>query len=209
MTTWTETNSFSQFELINAYVLDPSHIAPSRTDATSNGHFPQGNQQPTGTPRGFNLQTYAMNSMLNFPNFPMPMFPPNMMGAGGANPLSNPANWHAGGAGGGGHDDRGSGPGPIRRGGAMSGGGPGGGGSRFQNRSAPYDRRGPGGNPRYGGGDAGMGGGRGGRGGPANRWGDGAGGAAVGPREAVQGRTLKSYEDLDQVSGGGGGELNY
>ncbi|KAL1844257.1 hypothetical protein VTJ49DRAFT_2314 [Mycothermus thermophilus] len=201
-----------EFELINAYVLDPSHIAPSRTDATSNGHFPQGNQQPTGTPRGFNLQTYAMNSMLNFPNFPMAMFPPNMMGAGGANPLSNPATWHAGGAGGG-HDDRSGAPGPIRRGGPMSGGGPGGGGgSRFQSRSAPYERR-PGGNPRYGagaGGDGGMGGGdRGGRAGPANRWGDGAGVAAVGPREAVQGRTLKSYEDLDQVSGGGGGELNY
>lgn len=51
-----------------------------------------------------------------------------------------------------------------------------------------------------------MGGGRQ-RGG---RWGDGAGGgAAVGPREAIQGRTIKSYEDLDQVSGSGGGELNY
>merc|ERR1712093_972474 len=42
------------------------------------------------------------------------------------------------------------------------------------------------------------------------RWGDGAaGGAAVGPREAVQGRSLKSYEDLDAVAGGGSGELNY
>jgi len=88
-----------------------------------------------------------------------------------------------------------------------------GGGSRFQNRSGPYDRRGN--NPRYGGGgDGAMGGsgGGGGRGrpGPANRWGDGAGVAAVGPREAVQGRTLRSYEDLDQASGGGGGgELNY
>ncbi|KAL2145937.1 hypothetical protein VTI28DRAFT_5811 [Corynascus sepedonium] len=195
-----------EFELINAYVIDPAHIAPSRTDANSNGHFPQSNgQQPTGTPRGFNLQNYAMNSMLNFPGFPMAMFPPGMMGASGAgsaNPLANPAGWHAGA----GADDRGTGAGPIRRGGGMSGGG----GGRFQNRFGPYDRRG--GNPRYGG-DAGgtVGGGRG-RGGPANRWGDGAGVAAVGPREAVQGRTLKSYEDLDQVSGGGsggGGELNY
>jgi hypothetical protein len=31
----------------------------------------------------------------------------------------------------------------------------------------------------------------------------------VGPREAVQGRSLKSYEDLDAVAGGGSGELNY
>jgi hypothetical protein len=31
----------------------------------------------------------------------------------------------------------------------------------------------------------------------------------VGPREAVQGRSLKSYEDLDAVAGGGNGELNY
>lgn len=44
------------------------------------------------------------------------------------------------------------------------------------------------------------------------RWGDGAAGGAggaVGPREAVQGRSLKSYEDLDAVAGGAGGELNY
>lgn len=85
------------------------------------------------------------------------------------------------------------------------------GGNRFNNaRSGPYDRR-P--NPRWGqdgmpGGA--MGGGRGGRGYGGGRWGYGAGGgAAVGPREAIQGRTIKSYEDLDNVSGGGGGELNY
>ncbi|KAK3300463.1 uncharacterized protein B0H64DRAFT_428529 [Chaetomium fimeti] len=191
-----------EFELINAYVIDPAHIAPSRTDANSNGHFPQSNgQQPTGTPRGFNLQNYAVNSMISFPNFPMAMFPPGMISnTSGANPLANPAAWHAGAGG----DERGAGAGPIRRG----GGAPGGGGGRFQNRSGPYDRRGN--NPRYGSGDSAgpLGGGRG-RPGPSNRWGDGAGGAAVGPREAVQGRTLKSYEDLDQVSGGGGGELNY
>jgi hypothetical protein len=180
--------------LINAYVIDPAHIAPSRTDANSNGHFPPSNgQQPTGTPRGFNLQTYTMNNMLNFPGFPMAMFAPNAMGT---NPLSAAPGWHAPGG-----DERG--PGPIRRGGAM------GGGSRFQNRPGPYDRRS---NPRYGAESGGVNtamGGRG-RGGPTNRWGDGAaGGAAMGPREAVQGRTIKSYEDLDQVSGGGGGELNY
>lgn len=158
-----------------------------------------------------------MNSMLSFPSFPMPMFPPGMMAGGaGPNPMgaAAAAGWHA--PGGGVGDERGpGGPGPIRRGGGMMGAG--GGGGRFQSRSGPYDRR-PG-NPRYGGGGGDMGGGGmgggmgmgGGRGrvGPANRWGDGAGGAAVGPREAVQGRTIKSYEDLDQVSGGGGGELNY
>lgn len=37
----------------------------------------------------------------------------------------------------------------------------------------------------------------------------GAGGAQQGPREAVQGRSLKSYEDLDAVGGAGSGELNY
>jgi hypothetical protein len=52
-------------------------------------------------------------------------------------------------------------------------------------------------------------GGPAGRGGGAGKWGDGAGGAAVGPREAVQGRSLKSYEDLDAVGGSGAGELNY
>ena len=41
------------------------------------------------------------------------------------------------------------------------------------------------------------------------KWGDGAGAQTVGPREAVQGRSLKSYEDLDAVGGTAGGELNY
>lgn len=174
--------------------MDPAHIAPSRTDANSNGHFPPANgQTPSGTPRGFNLQSYAMNNMMPLPGFPaMPGFP-NMFGS----PMQNAAGWHAPGG-----DDRGAGP--IRRGGAM--GGPGG---RFNNRAGPYDRRG---GPRWGadGMANGMMGGRGRGGGGAGRWGDGAGGgAAVGPREAIQGRTLKSYEDLDQVSGGGSGELNY
>lgn len=183
-----------EFELVNAYIMDPAHIAPSRTDANSNGHFPPANgQTPSGTPRGFNLQSYTMNNMMALPGFPpMPGFP-NMFGAA----MQNPAGWHAPGA-----DDRGAGP--IRRGGAM--GGPGG---RFNNRAGPYDRRN---GPRWGaeGMPNGMMGGRGRGGGGAGRWGDGAGGgAAVGPREAIQGRTLKSYEDLDQVSGGGSGELNY
>ncbi|KAF6841113.1 arsenite resistance protein Ars2 [Colletotrichum plurivorum] len=172
-----------EIRLINAYVMDPSHIAPSRTDANSNGHFPPANGQPaTGTPRGFNLQNFTINGMMPIPGFPMPPggFPPFIGGHPGAQP-----GWNAGG------DDRG-GPGPIRRGGM--------GGGRGNYRSGPYDRR-P--NPRW---DGGMGGrGRGG----AGKWADSAGGAAVGPREATQGRSLKSYEDLDHVAGGGGGELNY
>lgn len=118
-------------------------------------------------------------------------------------------------------------PGVIRRG-------------RQQNRSGPYDRRGP----RYPGGAGGAPSGGSGRlsprgmfgaggrlppsaapynipaGHPAAaamaagfgpmRWDGGAGGAqAMGPKEAVQGRSLKSYEDLDAVGGSGGGELNY
>lgn len=45
--------------------------------------------------------------------------------------------------------------------------------------------------------------------GGAGKWGDGVGAQTVGPREAVQGRSLKSYEDLDAVGGSAGGELNY
>ena len=82
------------------------------------------------------------------------------------------------------------------------------------NRSGPYDRR-----PRDGR-DArwnGAGGGsrlsppRGGsnRGAGAGKCGEGPAGAAAGRREAVQGRSLKSYEDLDAVGGGAGSELNY
>lgn len=178
-----------EFELINAYVLDPAHIAPSRTDANSNGHFPPSNgQTQQGTPRGFNLQNFSMNNMMApFPGFPsLPGMTPLFTGG---HPMQAPG-WTAGG------DDRVVGP--IRR-----GGGPG--GNRFNSRSGPYDRRQPPG--RWG--TEGLGAGRGGRGG-AGRWGDGAaGGAAVGPREAVQGRSLKSYEDLDHVAAGGGSELNY
>ncbi|KAL0254389.1 hypothetical protein SLS55_009864 [Diplodia seriata] len=45
----------AEVEMVNRYVLDPAHIAPSRSDANSNGHFPLHNNVPTGTPRGFNL----------------------------------------------------------------------------------------------------------------------------------------------------------
>ncbi|PKS06657.1 hypothetical protein jhhlp_007407 [Lomentospora prolificans] len=178
-----------EFELINAYVLDPSHIAPSRTDANSNGHFPQANGQGnSGTPRGFNLQNFTMNGMMGMPGFPMATgaFPPLFVG----HPMP-PGGWNASG------DERSGqgGQGPIRRGGVHGGRG-------GAYRSGPYDRRGGG---RF---DGAYSGGR--HRGGGGRWGDGAaGGAAVGPREAVQGRSLKSYEDLDHAAGGGGGELNY
>ena len=105
------------------------------------------------------------------------------------------------GAGGYNGDDR-SRAGPVRRG-----------YNRNNNRSTPYDRRtGDNRDGRYGGGQGRLGDPRGGRpglGAGVGRWGDGAGVAAVGPREAVQGRSLKSYEDLDAVGGGVGSELNY
>lgn len=174
---------------MNTYVLDPAHIAPSRSDANSNGHFPPANgHMQTGTPRGFNLNHFQMAGMspVGAPPF-MPFFPGVQGAPGWAGAVT---------------DDRG-GVGPIRRGG----------GQRFNNtRPGPYDRRPR--DPRQHGENGRLSpqGGRGGRMGGAGggRWGDGAaGGAAVGPREAVQGRSLKSYEDLDAVAGAGGGELNY
>lgn len=182
---------------MNTYALDPSHIAPSRSDANSNGHFPTNNHNnATGTPRGFNLGSMPM--MTNFSGFaangfaPFPNFGNHTVQAPGGwptNPMAgNPA------------EDGSHQVGPMRRG-----------GGRFQSqRSGPYDRRQQ--NPRFGsngrltpprnGMPPRMGGG-------AGKWGDGAGAQTVGPREAVQGRSLKSYEDLDAVNGSGGGELNY
>jgi hypothetical protein len=141
---------------------------------------------PAGTPRGFNLQNFGLtgNGMAPMQAFGQPgQFAPFFANA--VAPF--------------GGDNRGAGP--IRRG-----------GRQYQNnaRAGPYDRR-P--NQRYG--ENGRlspppGARRGGASSGAGRWGDGAaGGAAVGPREAVQGRSLKSYEDLDAVAGGGSGELNY
>ncbi|KAI9846303.1 MAG: hypothetical protein M1838_001333 [Thelocarpon superellum] len=184
-------------DLVNQYVLDPAHIAPSRSDANSNGHFPNGYHYPSGTPRGFNLSHMPMgfNPVLGgngmFPpsvGFPVTSFHQPIQ-------RSDAAGFGAG-------DDRHQ-TGPVRRGGRYGG----------SNRPGPYDRRPRDGrDPRWA---AGAGGGlsppHGGMSRPsgAGKWGDGAGGMAVLPREAVQGRSLKSYEDLDAVGGGGGGELNY
>ncbi|KKA28662.1 hypothetical protein TD95_004554 [Thielaviopsis punctulata] len=164
-----------EFTLINAYAIDPSHIAPSRTDANSNGHFPPPNNHTTaGTPRGFSLQNMSMGGINGggAPGFGMGH---NISGMG-------MHSW----------DGR-DGSGPVRRNGNRNN----------NNRSGPYDRRQNGGRWDNSGRNNKNAGGR---------WGDGgSGGSTVGPREAVQGRSLKSYEDLDQVGngGGGGGELNY
>ncbi|KAL1633205.1 hypothetical protein SLS56_003068 [Neofusicoccum ribis] len=175
----------SEVEMVNRYVLDPAHIAPSRSDANSNGHFPLHNNVPTGTPRGFNLAS-------------MPFGFPGM----GPNPASFSALFAppgiANGFSGFGDDERHQ-AGPMRRGT---------GGSRYGSRAAgPYDRqqkdaRGM----RWSGGSGRLTPPRGnGRVGAGPRYTDGG---AVGPREAVQGRSLKSYEDLD-AAGGSVGELNY
>ena len=175
--------------MVNTYVLDPAHIVPSRSDPNSNGHFPINHNLASGTPRGFNLQNLpGMNGLFPF-----------SAGGNGAFPAFNgqgvqvQMNWGADGTG---NDNGLHHPGAIRR------------GSRFPNNRGPYDRR----QPRYGNNGrlspprglpaVPMGSMR-----PSGRqWGDGS---AVGPKEAVQGRSLKSYEDLDAVGGAQGGELNY
>lgn len=150
----------------------------------------------TGTPRGFNLANMpgmaafgAFNSasFAGFPSF-------------GNHPVQMPAGWTGGiqaamGEDGGMHQS-----GPMRRGGR----------GMQNNRFGPYDRRGGRNSnagrlsPRGAGGmmKGGMAGGFGG---------DGSQGArGIGPTEATAGRTMKSYQDLDAVGGGGaGGELNY
>lgn len=184
---------------MNAYVLDPARIAPSRSDANSNGHFPLGSGQGhTGTPRGFSLAGMPYGGSGNMPVSGMP----GMMG-------SHASGWngHPAGLDGLHH------PGPMRR------------GQNRNNRPGPYDRRRFNGNGRlspprgmpgmYGGGRlppgvnvpaghpaAGM---------VSNNFPDsmGSNGGPMAPREAVQGRSLKSYEDLDAVDPSGGGELQY
>ncbi|KAI4262258.1 MAG: hypothetical protein L6R42_002559 [Xanthoria sp. 1 TBL-2021] len=106
---------------------------------------------------------------------------------------------------------------PVEEGGMMHQTGPmRRGGGRFNQRPGPYDRRNqnqnfnP--NPRFVGVSGRLTPPRNGMpagrmmmmmGGGAGKWGDGAGAQTVGPREAVQGRQLKSYEDLDAVGGSG------
>jgi hypothetical protein len=172
----------------------------------------------SGTPRGFNLQN--MN-MMNFGQNGMAsmngMQPSFQNGQGFVPGLPNP---FAIGEMAGMHN-----PGAVRRGGRFN-----------NNRSGPYDRNNRGNMQRgYSSGSmggmgmrmpsGGIGTGLGmgflaqGGGGGGGKWGDGAAGG-TGPREAVQGRSIKSYEDLDaqpasggNAGGGGGGadggELDY
>ncbi|KKK19013.1 hypothetical protein P175DRAFT_0533016 [Aspergillus ochraceoroseus IBT 24754] len=222
-TEWFE-NIKSDLSLVNAYVLDPARIAPSRSDANSNGHFPlSSGQNQTGTPRGFSLAsmpTYLGNTS-NVPSGFQGVPGAGLPGFMGMNNQS----WSGNGMVAGEHASLHH-PGVVRRG-----------GGRYNNRSGPYDRRGN----RHG--ASGVGRlsparnmmsmhGPGGRlppstgapyippghpaaaafaaaGGFPDAMGSGTGQQAMGPREAVQGRSLKSYEDLDAVGGAGSGELNY
>lgn len=238
--------------LVNAYVIDPAHISPSRSDPTSNGHFPfSSGHVPAGTPRGFNLANMPFG--FGGSNGPMAAsaafqgLPPSTAGFAGFVNAANHASWAGGGIAisnplaASGDPSALHNPGAIRRGSGRYSG----------NRSGPYDRRG--GRFGLGGPGSGMnnigrisplrsgiegmfgaggrlppntgapyipaghpaalaaGAGSGGFGPGGGRWGDSAGAntQAMGPREAVQGRSLKSYEDLDAVGGSGGGELNY
>ena len=179
---------------MNAYVLDPAHIAPSKSDATSNGHFAVNSSTQAGTPRGFNLANMQFGLPGGLPaGLPNPSAFQNMFGQ---HQTAMPANWGAPGADF--SDDRAGGP--MRR------------QNRYNNNRAggPYDRQ-----PRESRNNRWNSSGRltpprggGGRGGGGNRFGEG-GAATVGPREAVQGRSLKSYEDLDAADGNANGDLDY
>lgn len=168
-------------ELVNTYVLDPSHIAPSRSDANSNGHFPLNSHAPNGTPRGFQLSQ-------QFPvGFPLPNGMANVT-AGAAmfngTPMLNGV-W-AGGAGG-----FNGNIGPMRSNGRNTANG-------FGRSAGPYARNDGRGRNVSIGGRAGLPG-----------MGIEGGTGAMGPREAVVGRSLRSYEDLDADNGQGTSELNY
>ncbi|TKA45995.1 hypothetical protein B0A49_13360 [Cryomyces minteri] len=186
-----------EVQLVNTYVIDPAHIAPSRSDANSNGHFPiTNNSMPAGTPRGFNLNN---NLPFGFPMAggmqPTPVGFPAFFGQ---HPVTMPSNWGPPGADFAMHDRHQAGP--MRT------------GNRYNTARmpGPYDRsmgqkdarnmrwNGPGRlTPPKARGATGNG-----------RFVEG-GAATLGPREAVQGRSIKSYEDLDAVGGDGNGELNY
>ena len=159
-----------------------------------------------GTPRGFNLANMPMLTTFP-PGFPPPSNFPPFPAAYGNHTVQPPPGWPPESNPFATNGDESHQPGPMRRG-----------GGRFNttSRQGPYDRRlqqryGANGRltpPRSGiGADRnvrvanGVGG--------AGKWGDGAGAQTVGPREAVQGRSLKSYEDLDAVGASAGGELNY
>lgn len=177
-------------QLVNTYVVDPAHIAPSRSDANSNGHFPLGNNGHSGTPRNFQLNPQGMNVPMsmgmgfnpaNMP--PNAMISPQMLAAAsiaGAMPswpgMPNMTSVQGG-------------VGPIRnhggRGGHLNGG-------FGRNPYARHDGRGR--MPSFGAGPGARGGAMAMMGMPDGVEG---GSGAIGPLGAVQGRTLRTYEDLD------------
>ncbi|KAF2836475.1 hypothetical protein M501DRAFT_987205 [Patellaria atrata CBS 101060] len=178
----------SDVNLVNTYVLDPAHIAPSRSDSSSNGHFPTNNHAPAGTPRGFNLANSLPFNIAGMQGtLPNPAAISAFFGQTGFN--FNPGTMDA--------DDRHA-AGPMRRGGRFN-----------SNSSMPYGRPGKDlRNARWSSNAGRLTPPRGiGRG--AGRGFTEGGAATVGPREAVQGRSLRSYEDLDAVGANGSGELNY
>ncbi|KAF2226602.1 hypothetical protein BDZ85DRAFT_230087 [Elsinoe ampelina] len=170
-------------ETINRYVLDPSRLAQGRNDAASNGHFPIQNAQIMGTPRNFSLNSGAQMGNGFLPQAPPGVFNPMM----GQYPMTVANTWSMQGPDGG--------IGPMRNGMRMNARGP-----------APYDRGGP---RRNNGRLSPPGrGGMPGRGRPNFTEG---GIGTFGGAQAVEGRTMKSYNDLDAANTGqqGGGELDY
>ncbi|GAB1741376.1 hypothetical protein NU219Hw_g6612t1 [Hortaea werneckii] len=184
-------------KLVNTYVLDPAHIAPSRSDANSNGHFPIGNSGgPTGTPRGFQLGQY----MGGVPGYgPMQGGMPvgaGMPQTGTMQPFAGAVGMpYVPNVGAGGYVP---GVGPMRSMGRNNFSGINGGYGRLAGPYARADGRGMRNGPPM------MMAGRGGL-----AMGLEGGTNAMGPREAVAGRSLRSYEDLDADKGEGPGELNY
>ncbi|KAK3675476.1 hypothetical protein LTR78_004559 [Recurvomyces mirabilis] len=196
----------SEVQLVNTYVIDPAHIAPSRSDANSNGHFPLNNHIPTGTPRGFQLsqQQFAMTGGFGMaPGMPAPMAQ-GMWTPGGS--VSMPAGW-------------------VPQNGAFVHGGVGpmrsmGGRNTYTGLNVgftavpgkmgglmPYARNDPRGQ-RIGAGVPPMGGRAMAMAGFGTAMEGGLPGS-IGPQEAVAGRSIRSYEDLDADKGKVTTELDY
>lgn len=189
-------NITSDMALVKRFATDPSRVLIPRPDPKKNEENPFGPGGPSHAHNVSMAYTYNPDVPGGFAvrNMGMPMM---SRGAWGNGVVSE----------GGLHQ-----PGAMRRGG----------GNRYNNRTGPYDRRRPNGNGRlspvrmsnmYGGAryppaghPAAMAGGNN----PfPDAMGGGGGQQPMPPREAVQGRSIKSYEDLDAVGGSGSGELNY
>lgn len=110
--------------------MDPAHIAPSRSDTNSNGHFPLNSHGQSGTPRGFNLSNLQQFNLPTIPGgLPNAMQMAAFLAQSGMNPQWSGNHAAFGGA----EEDRHN-TGPMRRNNNGSN-------SRFNNRPAgPYDR---------------------------------------------------------------------